>query len=223
MNDIQRTALVTGANRGIGFAIAQGLAAQGLKVLLGARSAQAGEDAAAQIDGDVTAVALDVTNMEAINRVCSGHAIDILINNAGVLYQDPLLEKSEAFEDGINVMLRGPYYLIRATAPGMKKRGWGRIVNISSGWGSFNEGLGGPNGYGLAKAALNAMTLTLSRELPAAIKINTMCPGWVRTRMGGGGATLTPEQGADTAIWLALLPASGPSGGFFRGRKAIAW
>lgn len=120
-------------------------------------------------------------------------------------------------------MLRGPYYLIRATVPGMKERGWGRIVNLSSGWGSFNEGLGGPNGYGLTKAALNAMTLTLARELPTCIKINTMCPGWVRTRMGGAGATLTPEQGADTAIWLALLPESGPSGGFFRDRKAISW
>ena len=223
MSDIQRTALVTGANRGIGFAIAAGLAAQGIKVLLGARNAQAGQEAAAKLDGDVTPIALDVTDKDVINKVGSAHAIDILINNAGVLYQDSLLANSEGFEDSINAMLRGPYYLIRATAPGMKERGWGRIVNVSSGWGSFNEGLGGPNGYGLAKAALNAMTLTLSRELPSSIKINTMCPGWVRTRMGGSGATRTPEQGADTAIWLALLPDSGPSGGFFRDRKSISW
>ena len=105
----------------------------------------------------------------------------------------------------------------------MRERGWGRIVNVSSDWGSFHEGLEGPNAYGVAKAALNALTLALSRQLPPEIKINAMCPGWVRTRMTSSAAPLTPEQGADTAIWLATLDDDGPSGGFFRERKKLPW
>jgi len=103
------------------------------------------------------------------------------------------------------------------------RNGFGRIVNVSSGWGSFAEGLAGPAAYDVAKVALNALTLVLSRELPGTIKINAMCPGWVRTRMGGSATTPSPEEGADTALWLARLPDDGPSGGFFRQRQAIDW
>lgn len=143
---------------------------------------------------------------------------DILINNAGVLFNELMLDSPEHFAESMAVMVAGPYMLVNACAPAMKAAGYGRIVNVSSGWGSFAEGLGGPSAYGVAKAALNALTLALSRELPAPVKINATCPGWVRTRMGGG-ATLSPEEGADTAIWLATLPDDGPTGGFFRQRK----
>jgi NAD(P)-dependent dehydrogenase (short-subunit alcohol dehydrogenase family) len=102
-------------------------------------------------------------------------------------------------------------------------RKYGRIVNLSSGWGSFPEGMGGPGLYGVTKASLNALTIRLSKELPPAIKVNAMCPGWVRTRMGGQGATHSPDEGADTAVWLATLPDKGPTGGFFRDRKPIDW
>ena len=105
----------------------------------------------------------------------------------------------------------------------MEKRRYGRVVNLSSGWGSFSEGLGGGGAYGIAKAALNALTLRAAQEVPNTIKINAMCPGWVQTRMGGAGAPRTPEVGADTAIWLATLPEDGPTGGFFRNRKPVAW
>ncbi|MEO0655287.1 MAG: SDR family oxidoreductase, partial [Pseudomonadota bacterium] len=97
------------------------------------------------------------------------------------------------------------------------------IVNVSSGWGAFAEGLTAPGAYGVAKASLNALTKSLSQQLPGTVKINALCPGWVRTRMGGPTATTSVEDGADTAIWLATLPDDGPTGGFFRRREAIAW
>ena len=107
--------------------------------------------------------------------------------------------------------------------PGMKSRNYGRVVNLSSGWGAFSEGLAGPGAYGVAKAALNALTVSAARALPANVKVNAMCPGWVRTRMGGMTATRSPEEGADTAIWLATLDNDGPTGGFFRDRAPIDW
>ena len=219
---MMRTALVTGGNRGIGFAIAQGLADQGLYVWIGSRDLEAGQKVAVPIG--VQAVQLDLKDRRSIQgAVEQVGKLDVLVNNAGVLFEDRLLGAPEAFEESMWVMVEGPYHLISAVAPGMIRQGYGRIVNISSGWGAFSEGLGGPGAYGIAKAALNAMTLKLSKELPSTVKINTMCPGWVRTRMGGPAATRSPEEGADTAIWLATLPEDGPSGGFFRDRKPIGW
>ena len=219
----QRTALVTGGNRGIGLAIAEGLAAKGIHVIIGARDLSAGQEAAETVGGK--AIQLDMADPASVFDAVyeAGRDVDIVINNAGVLFDERLIDDPKGFETSMAVMVHGPYHLIRALAPNMVERGWGRIVNLSSGWGSFAEGLGGPNAYGVAKAALNALTLRLSRELPSSVKINVMCPGWVRTRMGGPGATRSPEEGADTALWLATLPDDGPTGGFFRDRKPIAW
>lgn len=215
-------ALVTGANRGIGFEIARGLVAEGMDVIAGARDAAAAEEAAGKIGA--TGVEIDVSDAKSIERaVAETGPFDILINNAGVLFHDPMIDSPDHYFESMTVMVDGPYRLIRACAPHMIESEYGRIVNLSSGWGSFDEGLHGPGAYGVAKAALNALTLALSRELPDAVKINAMCPGWVRTRIGGAGATLSPEQGADTAIWLATLPDNGPTGGFFRVRKPTAW
>ena len=218
-----RTALVTGGNRGIGLAIAEGLAAKGVHVIIGARDLAAGQEAAEKIGGD--AIQLDMADPASVFDAVreAGRGVDILVNNAGVLLDERLIDDPKGFETSMAVMVHGPYHLIRALAPDMMERDWGRIVNLSSGWGSFAEGLGGPNAYGVAKAALNALTLRLSRELPASVKINAMCPGWVRTRMGGPGATRSPEEGADTALWLSTLPDDGPTGGFFRDRKPIPW
>ncbi len=96
-------------------------------------------------------------------------------------------------------------------------------MNVSSGWGSFEEGLTGPTAYSVSKAALNALTLGLAHHLGRNVKINAVCPGWVRTRMGGAAAERSPEQGADTPVWLATLPDDGPTGGFFRDRRPIQW
>lgn len=217
-----KRALVTGANRGIGLAIAGGLVDRGHEVLLGARNAAAGEKAARRIGG--AAVRLDVADPASILRaVDEAGAVDILVNNAGVLGSGGVLDDPEEFAESMAVMVRGPYLLMRHLTPGMVARGYGRVVNVSSGWGAFSEGLGGPGGYGVAKAALNALTVAAARSLPDSVKVNAMCPGWVRTRMGGMGASRSVEEGADTALWLATLGADGPTGGFFRDRKRIDW
>ena len=229
---MKRTVFVTGGNRGIGLAIARQLAELGNMVLLGSRDRKAGEDAAQSLRGpglDVEAVHLDLTDASSIDAALkdiekSGRHVDVLVNNAGVLQEKPILELTDAeISDSVAVHLTGPLRLMRALAPGMIARRYGRIVNLSSGWGSFAEGMGGPGLYGVTKAALNALTVRLSKELPSSVKVNAMCPGWVRTRMGGEGATRSPDEGADTAVWLATLPDDGPTGGFFRDRKPIEW
>lgn len=216
------TALVTGANRGIGRAIAAGLKARGCAVTLAARDEAAGRAAAAEIG---TAFArLDLadpdTGFELFTRT---GGFDILVNNAGILHGVSLLDPRSDFAEAMEVMVAAPLDLIRMNMPHWRETGWGRIVNLSSGWGAFAEGLGGPGAYGVAKAALNALTKALPRDLPPGVKVNAACPGWVATRMGGPQAPLTPEEGADTPIWLALLPEDGPTGGFFRRRRAIPW
>ena len=217
-----RKALVTGGNRGIGRAIDEGLVAQGHEVIIGVRSPGKSAEVAAEIGA--TCVELDLMNFATISSaVAETGGVDVLINNAGVLDEVNILEDASSFHISIDVMFLRPYELIRNTLPYMRQQGWGRIVNVSSGWGAFSEGLEGPGAYGVAKAGLNALTKALPRDLPPGIKVNAMCPGWVATRMGGPGAPRTPKEGADTAIWLAGLPDNGPTGGFFRDRPPIDW
>ena len=217
-----KRALVTGANRGIGLEIARGLVAEGHEVLLGSRDPSAGVTAAEAVGG--IPLQIDVADPSSIAQA-AGEAgrVDVLVNNAGVLGSGGVLDDLDDFTQSMAVMVTGPLLLMRYLTPGMVLRGFGRVVNVSSGWGAFSDGVGGPGGYGVAKAALNALTVSVARSMPANVKVNAMCPGWVRTRMGGAGATKSPEEGADTAIWLATLGEDGPSGGFFRNRKSIAW
>jgi NAD(P)-dependent dehydrogenase (short-subunit alcohol dehydrogenase family) len=229
---MKRTVLITGANRGIGLAIARRLAELGNSVLLGSRDFKAGESAAESLRRlglDAQAVHMDLTVTAAIDAAIndmgnSGRRIDALVDNAGILHEKRLLELTDSeITDSIAVHLSGPLRLMRLLAPKMIARGYGRIVNVSSGWGAFAEGMGGPGVYGVTKAALNALTVRFAKELPSSVKVNAMCPGWVRTRMGGQSATRSPDEGADTAVWLAMLPDDGPTGGFFRDRKRIEW
>ncbi|MBC6437505.1 MAG: SDR family NAD(P)-dependent oxidoreductase [Rhodobacteraceae bacterium] len=217
------TALVTGGNRGIGRAITAGLVASGHRVVIGVRDISAGEVAARQI-GAARAVALDLQAPAGFSAVLADiGGVDVLVNNAGVLIETSMIEDPGGFHTSVQVMMLGPFQLIRGVVPHMRAQGWGRIVNVSSGWGSFAEGLAGPGAYGVAKAGLNALTKALVRDLPPGVKINAMCPGWVRTRMGGPAAPRSAQEGAETALWLAQLPRNGPTGGMFRNRKPVAW
>jgi NAD(P)-dependent dehydrogenase (short-subunit alcohol dehydrogenase family) len=234
-----RIALVTGGNRGIGLEIVRQLSRRGLKTVLAARDLAKGEEAAARLKSEGIAagvVAIEVTDGESVRAGVAGIVarfgrIDVLVNNAGILQEGFTPEESSVFDAPIDrVMLTfatnavGPLRMIEAIVPGMRERGYGRVVNLSSGAGQLSDMGSGFPAYRMSKAALNTLTRMTAAELgPGDVKINAMCPGWVRTDMGGPNATRSVEQGAETAVWLATLPADGPSGGFFRDRKPIAW
>lgn len=225
-----KTALVTGGNRGIGLEICRGLANKGWRVVLGSRELANGEEAAGEIDGDVVPEQIDQSDEASIRSLkkrldAKGLEIDALVNNGAIYREGDALEvEPDAIEESWRVNVLGPWRLCQTFVPGMVERGWGRVVNVSSGSGALASG-GDPEhaAYGVSKTALNALTVNLDRATPDAVKVNTMTPGWVRTRMGGERAPRTPEEGADTAIWLATLPEDGPSGRFFRDREPIEW
>jgi len=232
-----RVALVSGGNRGIGFEISRGLAAAGLQVALGSRDPAAGADALSEIEqalrDRIMVVPLDVTAetsaRDAVARVESRWGqIDVLVNNAGV-YLDASISGTtvpmEVLRETLETNLIGALRLSQAVIPGMRQRRYGRIVNVSSGYGASDamDG-GGVLAYKLSKLGLNGMTRVLAAELTGSgVLVNAMDPGWVRTRMGGRAAHRTPEQGADTAIYLATLPPNGPTGGLFRDRRPVSW
>jgi carbonyl reductase 1 len=263
---MQRVAVVSGANRGIGLEIARKLGQRGLRVVLGSRSLEAGEACARTLASEghtVEARQLDVASdasvrslAEALERAYGG--IDVLVNNAGVAL-DGFDERVAARTLDVNFF--GAMRLTDALLPRM--RAGGRVVMVSSGMGEIagvspalgeqfmrpdlsREALialakkfvadvaagrhrqeGWPtSAYRVSKISVNALTRILARELaddPRKILVNTCCPGWVRTAMGGPGAPTSPEQGAETPVWLALLPEGGPTGGFFREKKPIPW
>ena len=216
------TALVTGGNRGIGYQIAQGLIAQGVAVTIGARSEGEGHTAAEALGCRFTKI--DLLNPDSyFDAYAKSGGWDILVNNAGILKDVSLLDKGSDFDEAMEVMVAAPLDLIRLNTPHWRRTGWGRIVNLSSSLGAHERGLQGPGAYSVAKASLNALTRVLVRDLPLGVKINSCDPGWVATRMGGPTAPVSVEEGADTPIWLALLPDDGPTGGFFRKRDLAAW
>jgi NAD(P)-dependent dehydrogenase (short-subunit alcohol dehydrogenase family) len=228
---LDRTALVTGGNRGIGYEACRQLARAGLRVVLTARDAARGEGAAGALRDEGLKVLfeqLDVTDggsVEACARRLSdaGTDIDVLVNNAGVYPTEGVFQvDEETFRGALEINTLGPFRTCRAFVPAMVRRGYGRVVNVSSGGGSFGEGIG-PVAYGASKAALNALTVKVAEAARGDVKANAMCPGWVRTDMGGAGAPRSPEQAADTLVWLATLPTDGPNGGFFRDRRPIPW
>jgi NAD(P)-dependent dehydrogenase (short-subunit alcohol dehydrogenase family) len=236
MSEAVRIALVSGGNRGIGYEICRQLATRGLTVVLTARDSAQGKAAAKALQEERLRVEfhrLDVTSCRSVRACVSAVVerlgrVDVLVNNAGVLI-DPrgsrfLDSKLDTYRDTLETNLFGPLQLAQAVLPVMKAKRYGRIVNVSSGLGQLSGMDSGTPAYRISKTALNALTRILATEFHGNnILVNSVCPGWVRTHMGGEGARRTPEQGADTAVWLATLPDNGPTGGFFRDRKPIAW
>jgi len=236
---MQPVALVSGANRGIGKEIARQLREDnGFLVLAGAR-----DPGQITEEEGIVPIALDVADDESVAAV-GGRVeqdpgrLDVLINNAGIFgpYDSAATYDLYRAREVIETNLFGAWRLIQTFLPLLRKSEHPRIVNVSSGGGQLNEigeydpvrepgdqrmG-GGGTAYRLSKAALNALTCNTAAD-EREILVNSLCPGWVRTDMGGEHASKSVEEGADTAVWLATLPDDGPSGGFFRNREPIPW
>jgi NAD(P)-dependent dehydrogenase (short-subunit alcohol dehydrogenase family) len=237
-----KIALVTGGNRGIGLAIVRGLAHQGVRVLLGSRSLERGRNTAAELDGEIEPVELDVTRQEHVDalarRVRTDHGrLDILVNNAGVNVLDfhaldhlprPSEETVEDIRNVYEVNLFAVVRMMNAFLPLLLEAAAPRVVNITSRRGSIGEPgawVGQPSmSYSSSKTALNAITVHYAREFAdTALKVNGAAPGHVATEFNGFRGTRTPDEGAAVALRLATLDADGPTGEVYEDEVRLAW
>lgn len=230
----KKIALVTGANRGIGFEICKQLSQLGLKVILTARDQVKGERAAQTLSTkglDVSFCKLDVTDKKNIVDVFNEierkfSRLDILVNNAAILYdsnQSTLNANLDVVTQALKTNLYGPWLICQKFIPLMQRNNYGRIVNVSSGSGSLYYMGGETPAYGISKVALNALTKKLASELAETnILVNSVDPGWVSTDMGGKGGRPV-EEGAKGIVWACLLSNNGPSGGFFYDGQIEPW
>lgn len=230
-----KIALVTGANRGIGFETCRQLADLDFHVILTSRDVAKGQQAVETLQQGgkkVTYHQLEVTDLKSVETLLAYvqkefGRLDVLVNNAAV-YPDEGVSVFSVPLDTVRMTMEinfyGPLYLCRAFVLLMRQQNYGRVVNVSSGGGSLTDMGGRTAAYKISKAALNALTRIVADEVKRYnIKVNSMCPGWVRTEMGGPAAPRSPTEAADTIIWLATLPDDGPTSGFFRDRRPIAW
>jgi len=236
-----KVALITGANKGIGLETARQLGKLGFTVLLGARDPERGAAAAAQLQAEgiaAQALRLDVTR-EADRQAAAKYVsdqfgkLDALVNNAGIMVEGkskpssiPLDTLRQTFETDFFSTVA----LTQELLPLLRQSPAGRIVNVSSQLGSLQTNATNDLGdyailgYNSSKAALNMFTILLAKELKGTpIKVNSAHPGWVKTDMGGAAAPLEIVDGAKTSVWLATLPADGPTGGFFHMQKPLPW
>jgi NAD(P)-dependent dehydrogenase (short-subunit alcohol dehydrogenase family) len=230
-----RVAVVTGGNRGIGLEVCRELGRHGLRVVLASRDLGRGESAAAELASagiDVRPRELDITDQASVDDLSAwleselGGA-DVLVNNAAILLEedgDVLRIPDHIFRESLETNVLGALRLCQAIVPGMRRRRYGRVVNVSSGAGQLSGMAGYAPAYSLSKAALNALTrLVAHAGAGRNVLVNAVDPGWVRTDMGGSSAPRSLAQGADTIVWCATLPDGGPTGGFFHDRRAIPW
>jgi len=232
----KQIALVTGGNRGIGLATCQQLAEKNVRVYLGSRELPKGEQQAQKLQAaglDVLAIQLDVSDeaacRSAIQKIEQAEGrLDILVNNAGVYLDEgvPISAiPTDTMRTTLEVNLLGPFYLMQLALPLMRARQYGRIVNVSSGYGSMARLSGTSTGsYKVSKIGLNALTRLFAGGVDGSqIKINAIDPGWVRTDMGGAQAARSPQAAAADLVWAATLAGDGPNGGFFYQRQPVTW
>jgi NAD(P)-dependent dehydrogenase (short-subunit alcohol dehydrogenase family) len=230
----RRVALVTGANRGIGLETCRQLLARGLTVVMTGRDRKAVELALSGLNdgGHAIALRMDVTDpatieaafQEAVARLGS---VDIVVNNAAVLLHedaDVLATPRDGYRQTFEANVFGAIEVCRVFVPPMIERGWGRIVNVSSGVSHLARMSSYAPAYTMSKTALNAFTRILAETYRnQGLLANAVDPGWVRTDMGGQSAPRSVQQGAETIVWLATLPDDGPTGGFFKDRASVTW
>jgi len=230
------TALVTGANKGIGHEIARQLAARGCHVVLSARDPRRGREATERIaaelpEATLSFLVMDVTDKSSVRAAANEFArisdrLDVLVNNAAILKDESLniLQVTpELFDETLRTNVRGPLLVAQSFWRFLEKAR-GRIINISSMAGALSCPAGTMPAYGISKTALNGLTQKLAATGAATgVLAFSLCPGWVRTDMGGPNAERSVAQGADTAAWLALDAPRELSGRFFRDRQEIAW
>jgi len=234
MAGVKRVAVVTGGNRGIGFETCRQLAGHGFTVVLAARDEAKGRAAAERLRAEgleVEFAPLDVADDASVSELArlmrTTHGrVDVLVNNAGIMIDgessDIRSAKIETLRRTLEVNLYGALRVTQALLPLMTGKD-ARIVNVSSGMGQLSDMNGGWPGYRISKTSLNVLTRVLANEVEGTgLRVNSVCPGWVKTDMGGSRAPRTPQQGADTIVWLATAR-DVPSGGFFRDRKPIPW
>jgi NAD(P)-dependent dehydrogenase (short-subunit alcohol dehydrogenase family) len=227
-----RVALVSGGNRGIGLEVCRQLAERGLRVVMGSRDAEQGRAAAAGLPDGVVVHQLDVSDPESVEGLARSveaefGRLDVLVNNAAISNDDGqsgVDADLDRVKEALEANLFGAWRLCELAIPMMRRNGYGRIVNVSTGLASLEDMGGGTPGYRVSKTALNVLTRILASELRGSgILVNAVNPGWVQTDMGGSGATRTVQEGAEALVWAATLPNNGPNGGFFRDREPVAW
>lgn len=230
---MKKIAVVTGALKGLGHETAKELLAKDFHVVITGRDEQRGKVAEAEMKafGDVTFLPLDVSDPKSVDRFVDKFldkfkTIDVLVNNAGIFPdRDKITGSSEIQKEMLSALQTnaiGPFLLIEKFLPIMQKKGHGRIVNVSSGMGQLSHMGSGSPAYRMSKVALNGVTkFFLATTRGTDVLINSICPGWVKTDMGGEGAPRSLEQGASGIVWAATLPKDGPNGGFFRDGKPI--
>ena len=235
--------LVTGANKGIGFEVARQLAREGFRVFLGARNEKAGEAAAEKLraagarttkdksDDEIEFLKIDISNIDSIKSAAEefgrqSDRLDVLVNTAGILLDDDkdvLTISPEIFEKTLRTNTLGALLVSQAFVPCLKKSDAPRIVNVSSGGGQLADGADGwAPAYCISKTAVNGVTSQLAAALPK-FAVNSVCPGWVRTDMGGSNATRSIAEGASGIVWLAAEAPRKETGKFWRDRKVIPW
>jgi len=232
MNQNNPVAVVTGASQGIGLELVKQLAERDFQVILTARSAESVEKGLAALPQleTVTGRVLDVSEDASVAAFFDWldneyGRLDVLINNAGRIYgyDYGIDTASELILEAINNNALSAWRTGALALPLMNQQGYGRVVNVSSGMGAMTDMGTGAIPYRLSKTTMNGVTAALAAEAAPNVKVNAICPGWVRTAMGGDNASRHVSEGAASALWAALLPEDGPSGGFFRDGKPLDW